>query len=79
MVGALGVNVPLLYTGVFAIGSWLGGLGGARTPHDRLGICGMIARWWAPATDVGHALLIPAGRRDSETFPPTMRLIDGHS
>ncbi|MGQ4808812.1 High-affinity branched-chain amino acid transport system permease protein LivH [Candidatus Entotheonellaceae bacterium PAL068K] len=28
MVGALGVNVPLLYTGVFAIGAWLGGLGG---------------------------------------------------
>jgi branched-subunit amino acid ABC-type transport system permease component len=28
MVGALGVNVRLLYTGVFAIGAWLGGLGG---------------------------------------------------
>jgi len=29
MVGALGVNVRLLYTGVFAIGAFLGGLGGA--------------------------------------------------
>ena len=29
MVGALGVNVPLLYTGVFAMGAFLGGLGGA--------------------------------------------------
>ncbi len=29
MVGALGVNVRLLYTGVFAIGAWLAGLGGA--------------------------------------------------
>jgi branched-subunit amino acid ABC-type transport system permease component len=29
MVGALGINVPLLYTGVFAIGAYLGGLGGA--------------------------------------------------
>jgi branched-subunit amino acid ABC-type transport system permease component len=28
MVAALGVNVPLLYTGVFALGAWLGGLGG---------------------------------------------------
>lgn len=28
MVGALGVNVRLLYTGVFAIGAYLGGLGG---------------------------------------------------
>ncbi len=28
MIGALGVNVRLLYTGVFAIGAWLGGLGG---------------------------------------------------
>ena len=28
MVGALGINVRLLYTTVFAIGSWLGGLGG---------------------------------------------------
>jgi branched-subunit amino acid ABC-type transport system permease component len=28
MVGALGINVRLLYTGVFAIGAWLGGLGG---------------------------------------------------
>ena len=28
MVGALGINVRLLYTSVFAIGSWLGGLGG---------------------------------------------------
>lgn len=28
MIGALGINVPLLYTGVFAIGAWLGGLGG---------------------------------------------------
>ncbi len=28
MLGALGVNVRLLYTGVFAIGAWLGGLGG---------------------------------------------------
>ena len=28
MVGALGVNVRLLYTGVFAVGAWLGGLGG---------------------------------------------------
>ncbi len=26
--GALGVNVRMLYTGVFAIGAWLGGLGG---------------------------------------------------
>jgi branched-subunit amino acid ABC-type transport system permease component len=29
MIGALGVNVRLLYTGVFAIGAYLGGLGGA--------------------------------------------------
>lgn len=29
MVGALGVNVRLLYTGVFAIGAYLGGVGGA--------------------------------------------------
>ena len=29
MVGALGVNVRLLYTGVFAVGALLGGLGGA--------------------------------------------------
>jgi branched-subunit amino acid ABC-type transport system permease component len=29
MVGALGVNVRLLYTGVFAVGAFLGGLGGA--------------------------------------------------
>lgn len=29
MVSALGINVPLLYTGVFIIGAWLGGLGGA--------------------------------------------------
>ena len=29
MLGALGVNVRLLYTGVFAIGAYLGGLGGA--------------------------------------------------
>ncbi|WP_395715129.1 branched-chain amino acid ABC transporter permease [Reyranella sp.] len=29
MVGALGINVRLLYTGVFAIGAFLGGLGGA--------------------------------------------------
>ncbi len=29
MISALGVNVPLLYTGVFAIGGFLGGLGGA--------------------------------------------------
>ena len=28
MVGALGVNVRLLYTGVFAVGAFLGGLGG---------------------------------------------------
>jgi branched-subunit amino acid ABC-type transport system permease component len=28
MVGALGINVRLLYTTVFALGSWLGGLGG---------------------------------------------------
>lgn len=28
MVGALGINVRLLYTGVFAVGAWLGGLGG---------------------------------------------------
>jgi branched-subunit amino acid ABC-type transport system permease component len=29
MVGALGINVPALYTGVFALGAWLAGLGGA--------------------------------------------------
>ncbi len=29
MISALGINVRLLYTGVFAIGSFLGGLGGA--------------------------------------------------
>ena len=29
MVGALGINVRLLYTTVFVIGAWLGGLGGA--------------------------------------------------
>jgi branched-subunit amino acid ABC-type transport system permease component len=29
MISALGINVRLLYTGVFAIGAWLGGLGGA--------------------------------------------------
>lgn len=29
MVGALGVNVRLLYSGVFAVGAFLGGLGGA--------------------------------------------------
>ncbi len=57
----------------------LEGLGRARTPLDQRGVCGMIARWWAPTTGVGHALLIPASRRDSETFPQTMRLIDGHS
>lgn len=28
MLGALGVNVRRLYTGVFALGAWLGGLGG---------------------------------------------------
>ncbi|MBS3809736.1 MAG: branched-chain amino acid ABC transporter permease [Desulfobacterales bacterium] len=28
MVNALGVNVPLTYTGVFMLGSWLGGIGG---------------------------------------------------
>ena len=28
MIGALGINVRLLYTGVFAVGAWLGGLGG---------------------------------------------------
>jgi branched-subunit amino acid ABC-type transport system permease component len=28
MISALGINVRLLYTAVFAIGSWLGGLGG---------------------------------------------------
>ena len=27
--GAIGINVPLLYTGVFMFGSWLGALGGA--------------------------------------------------
>jgi branched-subunit amino acid ABC-type transport system permease component len=29
MVSALGINVRLLYTGVFTLGAWLGGLGGA--------------------------------------------------
>ncbi|CAG9187014.1 MULTISPECIES: branched-chain amino acid ABC transporter permease [Burkholderiaceae] len=29
MVGALGIDVPRLYTGVFALGAWLAGLGGA--------------------------------------------------
>jgi branched-subunit amino acid ABC-type transport system permease component len=29
MISALGINVRLLYTGVFALGAWLGGLGGA--------------------------------------------------
>jgi branched-subunit amino acid ABC-type transport system permease component len=29
MLGALGVNVGLLYTGVFVLGAWLAGLGGA--------------------------------------------------
>lgn len=29
MVNALGINVPMTYTGVFMLGSWLGGLGGA--------------------------------------------------
>jgi branched-chain amino acid transport system permease protein len=29
MVGALGINVPLLYTAVFALGAWLAGIGGA--------------------------------------------------
>jgi branched-subunit amino acid ABC-type transport system permease component len=28
-VGALGIDVPRLYTGVFALGSWLAGVGGA--------------------------------------------------
>lgn len=28
MIGALGVNVKLLYTGVYALGAWLAGLGG---------------------------------------------------
>jgi len=28
MVGALGIDVPRLYTGVFALGAWLAGLGG---------------------------------------------------
>lgn len=28
MAGALGINVPWLFTAVFAVGSWLGGLGG---------------------------------------------------
>ena len=28
MISALGINVPLLYTGVFCLGAWLGGLGG---------------------------------------------------
>lgn len=27
-ISVLGVNVRFLYTGVFAIGAWLGGLGG---------------------------------------------------
>ncbi len=72
-------GLAMLGKGPRGVSPWLGGLGRPRTPHDRLGICGMIARWWAPATGVGHALLIPAGPRDTETFPPTMRLIDGHS
>jgi branched-subunit amino acid ABC-type transport system permease component len=29
MLSALGINVRLLYTGVFVLGAWLGGLGGA--------------------------------------------------
>ena len=28
MIGALGVNVPRLYTAVFALGAWLAGVGG---------------------------------------------------
>jgi len=28
MISALGINVRLLYTSVFALGAWLGGLGG---------------------------------------------------
>ena len=28
MISALGINVRLLYTGVFCLGAWLGGLGG---------------------------------------------------
>lgn len=35
MISALGVNVRLLYTGVFVIGAWLGGLGGAIAAPTR--------------------------------------------
>ena len=35
MIGALGVNVRLLYTGVFVLGAWLGGLGGAIAAPTR--------------------------------------------
>jgi branched-subunit amino acid ABC-type transport system permease component len=35
MISALGVNVRLLYTGVFVLGAWLGGLGGAIAAPTR--------------------------------------------
>ena len=39
--GALGVNVSALYTGVFVIGSFLGGLGGALVAPVRTIVPGM--------------------------------------
>ncbi len=38
MAAALGIRVPLLFTGVFAFGSWLAGVGGAlAAPHQSVG------------------------------------------
>jgi branched-subunit amino acid ABC-type transport system permease component len=39
--GALGVNVSALYTGVFVVASFLGGLGGALITPMRAGVPGM--------------------------------------
>jgi branched-subunit amino acid ABC-type transport system permease component len=41
MISALGVNVRLLYTTIFVIGAWLGGLGGAITAPMRAVYPGM--------------------------------------
>jgi branched-subunit amino acid ABC-type transport system permease component len=41
MLGALGVNVSWLYTGVFMLGSFLGGLGGALVTPVRAIVPGM--------------------------------------
>lgn len=43
MVNALGINIPLVYTGVFMVGCWLAGLGGSLMAPMSAVILGMDA------------------------------------